>query len=90
MYGGDGVEYTATAEEQIKAYEAAGYGHLPLCVAKTQYSLSCDAAAKGTLVLSFVYLSFSFLPSSPAFLPPLKHEISHPYLFVYLPSFSSS
>jgi len=48
MYGGDGVEYSETAEEQIKAYEAAGYGHLPLCVAKTQYSLSCDAAAKGT------------------------------------------
>lgn len=47
MYGGDGVEYSETAEEQIKAYEAAGYGHLPLCVAKTQYSLSCDAAAKG-------------------------------------------
>ena len=90
MYGGDGVEYTETAEEQIKAYEAAGYGHLPLCVAKTQYSLSCDAAAKGALVLLFVYLSFPLVPSSPAFLPSLKHEISHPYLFIYLSSFSSS
>ncbi|EWM21084.1 formate-tetrahydrofolate ligase [Nannochloropsis gaditana] len=47
MYGGDGVEYSEVAEEQIKAYEAAGFGHLPMCVAKTQYSLSCDATAKG-------------------------------------------
>lgn len=62
MYGGDGVEYTETAEEQIKAYEAAGYGHLPLCVAKTQYSLSCDAAAKGMDALAL-------LPHSPFHFP---------------------
>jgi len=69
MYGGDGVEYTETAEEQIKAYEAAGYGHLPLCVAKTQYSLSCDAAAKGAY-------RPSLLPSLP---PPLLYIIFSPF-----------
>lgn len=34
---GDGVEYTPEAEEQIQAYTKAGYAHLPVCIAKTQY-----------------------------------------------------
>ena len=37
MYGGLGVEYTPEAEEKIAAYTAAGYAHLPVCMAKTQY-----------------------------------------------------
>lgn len=47
MYGADGVEYSAIAEQRLKSYEDAGYGSLPVCMAKTQYSLSCDASAKG-------------------------------------------
>merc|ERR1712146_727945 len=47
MYGADGVEYSAIAEQRLKSYEDAGYGPLPVCMAKTQYSLSCDASAKG-------------------------------------------
>lgn len=47
MYGADGVEYSEIAERRLKSYEDAGYGSLPVCMAKTQYSLSCDAAAKG-------------------------------------------
>ena len=47
IYGGDGVSYTAAAEKQIAALEQAGYGKLPVCMAKTQYSLSDDAKLLG-------------------------------------------
>lgn len=47
IYGAAGVDYTELAEEQIKQYEKSGFDKFPICMAKTQYSLSCDAAAKG-------------------------------------------
>lgn len=47
IYGADGVEYQELANKQIEQYEKAGFGNLPICIAKTQYSFSCDAAAKG-------------------------------------------
>lgn len=48
IYGADGVEYSALAEKQIAQYDKAGYGHaLPICIAKTQYSFSCNPALKG-------------------------------------------
>jgi formyltetrahydrofolate synthetase len=47
IYRADGVDYSETAEKQIAQYEAAGFGGLPICIAKTQYSFSCDPAAKG-------------------------------------------
>ena len=47
IYGADGVDYAELAEKQIAQYEEAGLGGLPICIAKTQYSFSCDAAAKG-------------------------------------------
>ncbi|MBQ4086837.1 MAG: formate--tetrahydrofolate ligase [Clostridia bacterium] len=47
IYGGEGVIYTPAAEKQIAALEEAGYGKLPICMAKTQYSLSDDAKLLG-------------------------------------------
>ena len=47
IYGGDGVSYTDAAEKQIAALEQVGYGKLPVCMAKTQYSLSDDAKLLG-------------------------------------------
>jgi len=47
IYGADGVDFSDMAETQIKQYEEAGFGALPICIAKTQYSFSCDATAKG-------------------------------------------
>ena len=47
VYGADGVEYEALAERQIKQYEQAGYGNLPICMAKTHLSLSHDPSKKG-------------------------------------------
>ena len=47
IYGGSGIELTPRARKQLKQYEDLGYGNLPVCMAKTQYSLSHDAALKG-------------------------------------------
>ena len=47
VYGADGVEYSATAEKQLATYTEAGFGHLPVCIAKQHLSLSHDAKLKG-------------------------------------------
>jgi formate--tetrahydrofolate ligase len=47
MYGATGVEYLPEAERQIRLYTQLGYDKMPICVAKTQYSLSDNAALKG-------------------------------------------
>jgi methylenetetrahydrofolate dehydrogenase (NADP+)/methenyltetrahydrofolate cyclohydrolase/formyltetrahydrofolate synthetase len=47
IYGADGVSYEPLAEEQIARYEKAGFGKLPICMAKTHLSLSHDPALKG-------------------------------------------
>lgn len=47
IYGADGVDYTTQAEKQIKEIEALGQDKLPVCIAKTQYSLSDNPALLG-------------------------------------------
>lgn len=47
IYRADGVIYTAQAEKSIKEIEALGFGDIPVCVAKTQYSLSDDPTKLG-------------------------------------------
>jgi formate--tetrahydrofolate ligase len=47
MYGADGVDFLPAANRALTQYEAMGFGHLPICMAKTQYSLSHDPALLG-------------------------------------------
>jgi len=47
IYGADGVDYEPEAEKQLALFEERGYGHFPICMAKTQYSLSHDPNLKG-------------------------------------------
>jgi formate--tetrahydrofolate ligase len=47
IYGGDGVEYLPSAIKEIDKLESLGFGKLPVCMAKTQYSLSDDAKKLG-------------------------------------------
>jgi formate--tetrahydrofolate ligase len=47
VYGADGVEYAPAAARQMQRYEEAGWGHLPVCIAKTHLSISSDPALKG-------------------------------------------
>ncbi len=47
VYGADGVEYDFKAKRQLARYESLGYGDLPICMAKTQYSFSHDPSLLG-------------------------------------------
>ena len=62
IYGADGVTYAAAAEKELKRITDLGLGNLPVCMAKTQYSLSDDAAKLGrptgfTINVREVYVS---------------------------------
>ncbi|MGC1488139.1 MAG: formate--tetrahydrofolate ligase [Albidovulum sp.] len=47
IYHADAVIADKSIRDQLKAWEAAGYGHLPICVAKTQYSFTTDPNMRG-------------------------------------------
>ena len=47
IYGADGVEFAPAAEKQLAKITDMGYGNLPICMAKNQYSLSDDATLLG-------------------------------------------
>jgi formate--tetrahydrofolate ligase len=47
VYGADGVDYSPTAARQLDTYERNGFGHLPVCIAKTHLSISSDPTLKG-------------------------------------------
>ena len=47
VYGAGRVEYSPLAARQLATYERNGFGHLPVCIAKTHLSLSADPALKG-------------------------------------------
>jgi formate--tetrahydrofolate ligase len=47
IYRADGVAASASIRKRLAEFEADGYGHLPVCIAKTQYSFSTDPTAIG-------------------------------------------
>ncbi len=47
VYGADKVEFSSKAKKQLQDFEQFGWGHLPICMAKTQYSLSDDPTKLG-------------------------------------------
>lgn len=47
MYGAAKVEFSELAQKKVDLYTKQGFGNLPICIAKTQYSLSHDPALKG-------------------------------------------
>lgn len=62
IYGAKGVTYNANAQEILTKIEDMGFGHFPICMAKTQYSLSDDPALLGrptdfTINIREVYVS---------------------------------
>ena len=66
IYGAKGVEYAPAAAKMLVKLEQMGYGKLPVCMAKTQYSLSDDPALLGrpegfTLKVREVYVSAGFV-----------------------------
>ena len=47
VYGADGIQLSTQAAKQLDTYEKAGFGRLPVCIAKTHLSISSDASKKG-------------------------------------------
>ncbi len=47
IYGADGVDYLPAAASQLDRYEQAGFGRLPVCIAKTHLSISSDPKLRG-------------------------------------------
>ncbi|MBV9326065.1 MAG: formate--tetrahydrofolate ligase [Chloroflexi bacterium] len=75
MYGADGVEYLPEANRQIRQYTELGWDKLPICVAKTQYSLSDNAALKGRPSGFTVMIREVRAYTGAGFLTPIAGEI---------------
>jgi len=75
VYGADGVEFLPAARKSLTQYEDLGYGHLPICMAKTQYSLSHDAALKGRPIGFTVPIREVRLSAGAGFVTPICGEM---------------
>jgi len=75
VYGADGIELTPTAKKALKLYEDLGMGNLPVCMAKTQYSLSHDANLKGRPSGFTVPIRDIRLSAGAGFITPLVGEM---------------
>ena len=75
IYGGNGIELTPAAQKSLKSYESMGFGHLPVCMAKTQYSISHDAALKGAPSGFTVPIREIRLSAGAGFVTPLCGEM---------------
>lgn len=76
IYGAGKVEYSPEAEKAIELYTKLGYERLPVCMAKTQYSLSHDSAVKGAPEGFTFPVTDVRLAAGAGFLYPLAGEIS--------------
>ena len=75
IYGGNGIELTPSAQKSLKLYESMGFGNLPVCMAKTQYSLSHDANLKGAPNGFTVPIREIRLSAGAGFITPLCGEM---------------
>jgi formate--tetrahydrofolate ligase len=75
VYGADGVEFLPSARKSLKQFEDLGYGNLPICMAKTQYSLSHDANLKGRPTGFTVPIREVRLSAGAGFITPLCGEM---------------
>jgi len=75
VYGAAGVEFLPVARKSLAQFEDLGYGHLPICMAKTQYSLSHDAALKNRPTGFTVPIREVRLSAGAGFVTPLCGEM---------------
>ncbi|HEX2626884.1 MAG TPA: formate--tetrahydrofolate ligase [Candidatus Limnocylindrales bacterium] len=75
VYGADGVDLSPSAAKQLAQYEKLGFGNLPICMAKTQYSLSHDGGLKGRPTGFRVPIREVRLSAGAGFVTPLAGEM---------------
>ena len=75
IYGADGVEYSAAAKKAIAEITDLGFGNLPVCMAKTQYSLSDDPKKLGRPTGFTIHVSEVRLSAGAGFVVVLTGSI---------------
>jgi formate--tetrahydrofolate ligase len=75
VYGADGVDYTPRAQEEIDRYTAWGLGGLPICMAKTQLSISHDPKRRGAPTGFRVPIQQVRVSAGAGFLYPLLGDV---------------
>jgi formate--tetrahydrofolate ligase len=75
VYGAEGVDIAPAAAKQLAQYEAMGFGHLPVCMAKTQYSLSHDPKLLGRPTGFRVPIREVRLAAGAGFVTPLAGDM---------------
>jgi formate--tetrahydrofolate ligase len=75
VYGADGIDILPAARKALTLYEELGFGSLPVCMAKTQYSLSHDATLKGRPSGFRVPIREVRLSAGAGFITPLVGEM---------------
>jgi formate--tetrahydrofolate ligase len=76
VYGGNRVVFSVDASKKIKRYEEMGYGNLPICMAKTQYSLSDDPKLLGAPTKFKITISDIRLSAGAGFIVPITGKIN--------------
>ncbi|KAI0372878.1 FTHFS-domain-containing protein [Pilatotrama ljubarskyi] len=75
IYGADGIELSEQAQKQIETYTRQGYGNLPICMAKTQYSFSHDPKLKGVPTGFTIPIRSVRLSAGAGFLYPILGDM---------------
>jgi formate--tetrahydrofolate ligase len=75
IYGASGVDVLPAAAKALKLYEGMGFGRLPVCMAKTQYSLSHDPSLRGRPTGFRVPIRDVRLSAGAGFVTPLLGEM---------------
>jgi methylenetetrahydrofolate dehydrogenase (NADP+)/methenyltetrahydrofolate cyclohydrolase/formyltetrahydrofolate synthetase len=75
VYGADGIELSELARKQVETYTAQGYGGLPICMAKTQYSFSHDPKLRNVPTGFTVPIRAVRLSAGAGFLYPLLGDM---------------
>ncbi len=75
IYGAEGVEYSTEALRMLKQYQEQGFGKLPVCIAKTQYSLSDNPDLKGRPRGFTVYVKEARLSAGAGFIVALAGTV---------------
>ncbi|KAI0673003.1 FTHFS-domain-containing protein [Trametes maxima] len=75
IYGADGITLSEQAQKQIETYTRQGYGNLPICMAKTQYSFSHDPKLKGVPTGFTIPIRSVRLSAGAGFLYPILGDM---------------
>ncbi len=76
MYGAAKVQFEGEAEKNIRTIENAGLGHLPICMAKTQLSLSDDPKLKGAPKDWTLHVREAYVSAGAGFIVPICGEMT--------------